>query len=147
MKKYIGIFLGIMVIVVIGIAIFFMVKNKQTITPVSSVDISAVFNTALTTKHISTPDTIWPPAVKFSEGVFSCNPQGSDTAEAGKVELKTVAGTRYCVTTRSEGAAGSTYTTYMYTAELKNRLVTISFTLRFVQCDNYDDPKKNNMQN
>jgi hypothetical protein len=141
MKKYIGIIFGIILIAVI-ITVVIVTKNKQNPVPEPLPIETLVFDTALTTKHISTPDMVWPPAVKLSAGVFSCNAQGTDTSETGKVELKTIAGTQYCVTTRSEGAAGSMYTTYTYTAEIKNRLATTSFTLRFVQCDNYDDPER-----
>lgn len=141
MKKNISIILGIVVITAIIIIIFF-VRNKQVNTPVSMINNTAIFDTTLTTKHISTPDVTWSPVVKFSYGVFSCNSQGSDTSEAGKIELKTIAGTKYCVATHSEGAAGSMYTTYTYTTEIKNQLATTTFVLRFVNCDNYDDPEK-----
>lgn len=141
MKKYIGIILGIISIAII-ITVIIVTKNKQITTSVLPPDNTTAFDTALTTKHISTPDMLWPPVVKSSEGVFSCNAQGTDTSETGKVELKTIAGTQYCVTTLSEGAAGSMYTTYTYIAEIKNQLAVTTFTLRFVQCDNYNDPEK-----
>ena len=48
----------------------------------------------------------------------------------------------YCVESLSEGAAGSTYTSYTYTTLKKGNLVKVNFTLRFPQCDNYDDPQK-----
>ncbi len=41
------------------------------------------------------------------------------------------------------GAAGSIYTQYSYvTATDNNKLLNLSFTLRFVQCANYEDPQK-----
>jgi hypothetical protein len=46
----------------------------------------------------------------------------------------------YCVTTASEGAAGSTYMNYAYVSAKGNRLIEFSFSLRFVQCGNYDEP-------
>lgn len=141
MKKYIGIVLSIISIAII-ITVVIITKNNQNPAPEPLPVETLVFDTALTTKHISTPDVVWPSVVKLSVGVFSCNVQGTNTSETGKVELKTIAGTQYCVTTHNEGAAGSMYTTYIYTTEIKNQLATTTFTLRFVQCDNYDDPEK-----
>lgn len=142
MKKYVGIILGIMGIIAIGVVIIFVVKNRKVTIPDPLPIAVTVFDTVLTTKYISTPDMVWPPAVKFLDNVFSCNVQGNQIIENGKTELKTVEDIQYCVTTHSEGAAGSMYTTYTYTADIKNQLATTLFTLRFVQCENYDDPEK-----
>jgi membrane-bound inhibitor of C-type lysozyme len=69
----------------------------------------------------------WPPLVT-KIGAVLC--------EVG--EVKEIDGTEYCVTTLSEGAAGSTYTTYTYEREG----VRAEFTLRFPQCLNYDQPEQ-----
>jgi hypothetical protein len=54
-----------------------------------------------------------------------------------------IGGREYCVTKVSDGAAGSTYTQYAYaTAEGNDKTKIFTFTLRFVQCMNYDDPEQ-----
>ncbi len=82
----------------------------------------------LTTKYINAVD--WPPQVQVVAGPFSCT------------EPKVIAGRTYCVTKVSEGAAGSTYTQYAYALALGGQVKTFTFTLRFSQCANYDEPQK-----
>ena len=55
-------------------------------------------------------------------------------------------GRSYCVTTVSEGAAGTTYTTYTYSTSKDRMPITFTFTLGFLQCMNYDEPNKTNCQ-
>lgn len=74
---------------------------------------------------------VWPPAVKVTEGTFAC------TAPTHKVQRR-----EYCVTETSEGAAGSTYTTYAYTFAKSGKLLTLTFTLKKPQCENYTDQEK-----
>lgn len=56
---------------------------------------------------------------------------------------KMVNGRIYCVNVKHEGAAGSVYSSYIYTtnytAALNSKLVNISFTLRYPNCNNYND--------
>lgn len=86
---------------------------------------------ALDSPYISAQE--WPPTVTLTPGVFAC---------AG--EARQVGERNYCVTAETEGAAGSTYTTYNYLTNLdaENSMLTIQFTLRFVQCENYDEQEK-----
>jgi hypothetical protein len=95
---------------------------------------------ALTTAYIS--GQTWPPTVQVKSGPFSCATGGSEIAQGGVTASKTIDGKTYCVTTSSEGAAGSVYTTYDYASEVGGKVVTLSFVLQFVQCANYDEPKK-----
>ncbi len=75
----------------------------------------------------------WPPKVTVTSGVFACEGEARQVGERN-----------YCVTAETEGAAGSTYTTYNYLTNLEaqNSMLTIQFTLRFVQCENYDEQEK-----
>ena len=70
----------------------------------------------------------WPPKIERSESPYTCL-----TGEEKQID-----GTTYCVTTSSEGAAGSTFTTYVYEREGLRAEVT----LRFPQCLNYDNPEQ-----
>lgn len=82
----------------------------------------------LNTKYISPVD--WPPKLEVVAGPFSCN------------EPRTINGHNYCVTAESEGAAGSIYTMYAYAYPRGNQTAILTFSLRFVQCANYDEPPK-----
>src|SRR3989344_3880885 len=72
----------------------------------------------------------WPPTTTVTDGSLV----GADK--------KIITGTPYCVTATSEGAAGSTYTTYSYATEKNGKIITLSFVLRAVQCMNYDDQEQ-----
>ena len=58
----------------------------------------------------------------------------------GQTAKETINGKDYCVTKESEGAAGSIYESYVYAFPFKEQTATLSFTVRFVQCYNYDEP-------
>ncbi|MFA5000886.1 MAG: MliC family protein [Candidatus Paceibacterota bacterium] len=84
----------------------------------------------LLTKYISAVN--WPPKAQDLNKPFAC-------VETAK---QIINGQDYCVTKTSEGAVGSIYTTYTYAFPYNNTTLTLNFTLRLVQCGNYDDPKK-----
>lgn len=96
---------------------------------------------AIGTEYVSTVD--WPPTVRVQRAVpFVCTVAGDVTAPAGKTELVTIEGHEYCLTRESEGAAGSVYTQYAYTFPRQSDVVTLTFSLRAVQCLNYDEPRR-----
>ncbi len=142
MKKINMIVVGIITIAVISIAVVMSIKNKQVITTEPIAVESVVFDTALTTTYITNADSVWPPAVTFKDGILTCDEQGNQITENGKTTQKKIDNNDYCITAMSEGAAGSTYTTYTYVTPINNQLATTVFTLRFVQCENYDEPNR-----
>lgn len=83
----------------------------------------------LPTEYIAGAD--WPPTLQITSESFGC-----------KTEKQTIDGREYCITTSSEGAAGSTYTTYSYSSLINGKTAAFTFILRAVQCANYDEPKK-----
>lgn len=91
----------------------------------------------LGTTYISTaaPEG-WPPRVWLEAGDYSCAEQ-----DEHKVGDRTL-----CLVRTSEGAAGSTYTTYHYITAQDDFLAHTEFTLRFPQCLNYDEPQQNACQ-
>jgi len=105
------------------------------------------------TKYISTVD--WPPTAAVSQSIFSCTEAGSEIAPAGATQKKKIDNREYCVTRESEGAAGSVYAQYVYAfpgdqASLPlaaDKTIILTFSLRFVQCANYDDPQKTECEN
>jgi hypothetical protein len=84
----------------------------------------------------------WPPMVQIADGPLQCIEAGSETARAGRTERATIGGRGYCVTRESEGAAGSVYTSLAYALEQEGRVVILTFSVRAVQCGNYDDLRK-----
>lgn len=94
----------------------------------------------LGTKYIHTVE--WPPTYTVSGGEPVCVESGNAIKEGGITKKVTIGKNTYCVTESSEGAAGSTYTTYTYLANLNASTLTLKFTLKFVQCGNYDEPQK-----
>lgn len=93
--------------------------------------------------YIRTVD--WPPKLEIKNNPFTCISAGKETDTAGQTVKKIINGNNYCVTKVSEGAAGSTYTQYTYTTEVETekKVFSYTFSLRFVSCDNYDNPQKN----
>lgn len=92
----------------------------------------------LPTTYIHATD--WPPKAALSNGPFTCT---EGRTEIGETRKTTVSDRPYCVTAMSEGAAGSTYIDYTYATEKDGKTITLAFTIREVQCGNYDDPQKN----
>jgi hypothetical protein len=92
----------------------------------------------LTTEFIHAVD--WPPQLQITDEPFSCTEAGSETARAGRTEKRMVDNREYCVTKASEGAAGSVYTQYAYAFPKNNGTAIFTFSLRSVQCGNYDEP-------
>ncbi len=124
----------IALIVIIGFIVF---TNSKKDAPDTT-----LYSTDLETKYISVADEVWPPQKITAEGIFSCDESGSEIMAGGQTILKEIDGSNYCITTRSEGAAGSIYNTYTYKKAYSGMVAETTFTLRFVQCANYDDLQK-----
>ncbi|HTK60236.1 MAG TPA: hypothetical protein VL283_03470 [Candidatus Baltobacteraceae bacterium] len=84
----------------------------------------------------------WPPKLQMNSGPFTCTEGGDASSRAGMTQQVTIDGHVYCVTEVTEGAAGSIYTQYAYAAERDGKVAIMTFSLRFEQCGNYDEPKK-----
>lgn len=85
---------------------------------------------------------IWPPEVVVTKEVLTCNETGVQVTAGGQTKNVSINGINYCVTASGEGAAGSTYNAYTYRTQVGGNTVAVSFTLRFIQCANYDNPQK-----
>lgn len=125
-----------------GGALFsYIVKDEKVVIT----DIIKGDETSLTTKYISSQNP-WPPKVTITKGSFIC--KQTPVTEPNKINLKgttvnkIISEREYCITTTSEGAAGSTFTTYSYIAKIEQKLAKVSFILRATECMNYDDPKQ-----
>lgn len=92
-----------------------------------------------------TPKT-WPPAGYLlgpsGAAPMVCTAGGTETGKTGITASRVIGGHTYCVTQKSEGAAGSTYTNYAYAFEKDKQVMALIISLRFVQCANYPAAKK-----
>jgi|GEM_PF-84749 len=100
----------------------------------------------LVTEYIHAVD--WPPQVQVLSEPFACLEAGSEIARSGQTIKRMVDDRIYCLTKESEGAAGSVYTNYAYAFPLDDsKTVIFTFSLRAVQCANYDEPRKTACEN
>ncbi|MCC6198800.1 hypothetical protein IT401_01120 [Candidatus Nomurabacteria bacterium] len=135
MKKTLRSFLIIILLVGIALLAIRGTREQQTTPPSPAVPTTEpsplpVFPQTLSTTYIHPVE--WPPSVQFIAQPFSC-----------ETTPRAIGGRMYCVSESGEGAAGSTYTTYTYTtAEDAMTTRVYTFTLRSVQCYNYDDPEQ-----
>jgi hypothetical protein len=84
----------------------------------------------------------WPPEIEVASGAFSCIEGGGTGAGEPRTVRRMVQDRPYCVTTLTEGAAGSVYSAYTYRSEKEGNVISLTFTLRMPQCANYGDPEK-----
>lgn len=94
----------------------------------------------LTTKYIFTQE--WPPKIAVATGTYSCPETDPTASQPERISEVTLDGQKYCVAAVTEGAAGTAYTTYVYLGEKENNLLTVTFTLAYPNCGNYEDPVK-----
>lgn len=102
--------------------------------------ISFSYPPSLSFNYITAVD--WPPAVRLDNDFSGCLEAGQTTARAGQTGQRVIDGKNYCVTVVSEGAAGSVYNQYAYSLGAGDEQIIMTFSLKFVQCLNYDEPKQ-----
>jgi len=95
----------------------------------------------LDSNYVKTVD--WPPEIQITEGLFSCTRTGKESNSTGEVDKRAIGERVYCITTQTEGAAGSLYRQYKYVfSKGDNELVSLTFSLQYPHCENYDNPEK-----
>lgn len=110
------------------------VEHRPDWTASSTAELSFEFpHTVATDEYVHATD--WPPTVSLSQGAFSCE---ATTAPGTTRVLRTIGATPYCIDIQEDAAAGSRYTTYRYSFGRDAGIVSISMTIRRVQCMNYD---------
>ncbi|MFA5173501.1 MAG: hypothetical protein WC435_03860 [Candidatus Paceibacterota bacterium] len=92
----------------------------------------------LLAKYVSVVD--WPPVVKVETGTYSCKTTPMEVSSLADITYQRMVDDRtYCMNVKNEGAAGSVYSSYIYTTTRNDKLVSVSFTLRYPNCNNYDE--------
>ncbi|MFA5936582.1 MAG: hypothetical protein WC822_01750 [Candidatus Paceibacterota bacterium] len=88
-------------------------------------------------KYIS--ETEWPPVIKIETGTYSCKTTPMEVSSMSEITSQRLVDDKtYCVNVKHEGAAGSVYSSYVYTTPQKGKLIKVSFMLRYSNCSNYD---------
>lgn len=157
--------LGVVILFVVGLAVGYYLSIEQrdetTDTPVDSVTESPDENTSwntsdkggvtfqypsdLNTKYIQAFD--WPPQAQVLNQPFNCTEAGTETDRTGKTEQRTIGGQTFCITEKSEGAAGSVYSQFAYAFSKNEKTVILTFSIRAPQCANYGEPQKTECDN
>ncbi len=113
-------------------------SNNLWATTTNDAGITYQYPKELSTKYINVVE--WPPVVKMETGIFSCNTTPQEVSSMSDITSQRLVDDRaYCVNARHEGAAGSVYSSYTYTTTKNDKLVNVSFTLRYPNCNNYDE--------
>lgn len=131
MKK-INITLIIVLLLVVASALIFFNKKESIVTPPVTQNITEIFSTS-TYKYTNFFD--WPPQIETLDKEYSCVITSTTTEVS-------VDNNKYCKSMVVEGAAGSVYTTYVYSFARENKTVSLTFNTRQPQCMNYDNPKQ-----
>lgn len=111
---------------------------KSAIDPESGITLR--YPEVLPTTYVRALD--WPPRIVRYPQVFSCVEAGSEIERAGRTELRIINNHTYCVTTMTEGAAGSIYTQYAYVWARGDETLALTFSTRAPQCGNYPDTER-----
>jgi len=92
-------------------------------------------------KYVSVAE--WPPVITIETGTYSCKTTPLEVSSMSEITSQRMVDNRtYCVNVKNEGAAGSVYSSYTYTAIKIGKLVKVSFTLQYSNCDNYDEEQR-----
>lgn len=109
-------------------------------------DITFQYPEELSAQYVSFVD--WPPIIKTEAGTYSCKTTPQEASSMSDITSQKIVNNRiYCVNIKNEGAAGSVYSSYIYTTIKNDKLMTVSFTLRYPNCNNYDNEQKNDCVN
>lgn len=92
-------------------------------------------------------ETEYPEKFEVTEKGITCEERKLETDLPGRIHPEVIDGKSYCIETKSEGAAGTTYTEYSYSTLKDNNLVTISFLAKYSNCGNFSEPERTECEN
>ncbi|MCA9366929.1 hypothetical protein KC887_01530 [Candidatus Kaiserbacteria bacterium] len=98
--------------------------------------------TAVSVASSSYVDFVTSPELAVASSSYSCAVTSTSTPVLGETTERTINGKTVCRFYVADGAAGSVYHQYTYsTAAPTGELLVYTFTVREVQCMNYDEPQ------
>lgn len=116
-------------------------NNNLWATATNNQGITFQYPKELLTKYVSMAE--WPPVIKIEAGVYSCKTTPLEVSSLTNITLQRSVDDRiYCVNVKHEGTAGSVYSSYIYTTAKDDKLVKISFTLQYPNCNNYNEEQR-----
>lgn len=137
------IFLFILIIIILGI-IWYIQKSPYQTKPIDiyGTETQSVVDTP-TPESVVLPPYIsaqegWPIVIHTSAQSYVCIE--STTSLPTATQERIINNKPYCISDMADGAAGSIYHTYTYTTTHVGGTQTTTFTLRYPQCYNYDEP-------
>ena len=95
----------------------------------------------LLAKYVSVVE--WPPIIKIETGTYLCKTTPQEVSSMSDITSERMVDNRtYCVNIKNEGVAGSVYSSHVYTTAKNGKLVKVSFTLQYPNCNNYDEEQR-----
>lgn len=122
------------------------INNDLWTTTTNDKGISFQYPKKLLAQYISEAE--WPPVVSIDQefNEFVCDDDSAASSLPERKMRRMVNDRVYCLYALSEGAAGSVYTNYTYSALWNKKTVSINFTLQYPRCVNYDEPQQTECQ-
>lgn len=118
------------------------IDNNLWVTTTNNEGITFQYPKELLAKYVSVVE--WPPVIKIETGTYYCKTTPQEVSSMSEIISQRLVDDRtYCVNIKNEGAAGSVYSSYTYTTAKNGKLVKVSFTLRYPNCNNYDETQSN----
>jgi hypothetical protein len=112
--------------------------NNLWTTTTDALGVTFQYPKELLAKYVSVAE--WPPVIKIETGTYSCQTTPQEISSMSDITSERLVDNRtYCVNIKNEGAAGSVYSSYIYTTAKNDKLVKVSFTLQYPNCNNYDE--------
>jgi hypothetical protein len=151
--RYVGIIV-ILILVAIGVGVLVKVlekdpgSNNQSFVPADVQGWQTYSDERVTFRY---PETVsagylnvvdWPPQIQVLGGEFSCAEAGSETDRAGATRQITISGRVYCVTKVTDKVMGKIYTQYAYGTQIEGKPIMMTFTARYLSCDEYTGEAK-----
>lgn len=138
MKKIVGVIaIIILAVVIAGVYRFnftnddiYVITENGEVVKYDDLPLMFDFPEELDTAYVSGAE--WPPTITMSALPLVCD----------EGEMRQIHDRDYCIQEMDEGAAGSVFTTYSYSTVHNKEVVTLSFVLREISCDNYDSPQR-----
>ena len=113
-------------------------NNNLWITTTNDQGITFQYPKELLAKYVSVVE--WPPVIKIETGTYSCKTTPMEVSSLADITYQRLVDDRtYCMNVKNEGAAGSIYSSYTYITAKSDKLVEVSFTLQYPNCNNYDE--------
>lgn len=117
--------------------------SKRRLKPLNTTDIYSGYTFEYSSMQMSYSFiNPWPPELIYSEKPFSCIEQVAEKSTDLDVIPYTNEGIDYCINVQQDIGAGSTFYKYNFAFALETGTMNIPFKIRFVNCENFDEPSK-----